>query len=145
MLKIGVRSSVVKAVLKMKNICNRKLARPSFCWACFLVVVIVGRKEEYSLQIMWWVGNAELSSVWKHYFDKLSCDSLFICASQNELLKAFFFLIYIHSSEINLCIGFLLIGICLLCGHSRLDFNSFQYLIHIILYFVEQDIGIWTN
>lgn len=120
MLKVGFTSSVAKALLKMKNICNRKFACPSFCWAYFLVVIIVGRREEYSLQIMWWVGNAEVSSIWKHFIltNWLSCDSLFdVC-----FIEWAFKYVSIHK---KLCIGFLLVGICLFCGLSLLDSNQF--------------------
>lgn len=119
MLKVGFPSLVAKAVLKMKNICSRKFACPSFCWSYFLVVIIVGRRE-YSLQIMWWVGNAEVSSIWKHFIliNWLSCDSLFdVC-----FIEWAFKYVSIHK---KLCIGFLLVGICLLCGLSLLDSNQF--------------------
>lgn len=90
MLKVGFRSSVGKAVLKMKTICNMKLACPLFCWAYFLVVVTVGSRGEYSLQIMWWVGNAEVSSIWKHFIltNYLSCDIFFYMCFTEWVFKS---------------------------------------------------------
>lgn len=125
MLKVGFRSSVVKAVLKIKSICNRKWARCSFRGACFLVVIIVGRREEYSLQIMGWVGNAEVSTIWKHFILTVYLVIAFLYMPHRMSFLEAFFLLCVHSQEINLCIGLLLIGICLLCGHSLLDSNTF--------------------
>lgn len=121
MLKVGF-TSVAEALLKMKNICNRKFACPSFCWAYFLVVIIVGRREEDSLQIMWWVGNAGVSSIWKHFIltNWWTCDSLFGIRFIEWAFKS----IILHNMcpfLRNCAFGFLWVGVCFLCDLSLLD------------------------